>query len=152
MFDEIFSKPFLINVFGGFLGSVLLVIIARLYRQSYKLPVVFKHYRISSRKKQLIKVKNNRHDERHYLYELQKSQNWFIIFLLVFIINFLWLINNNITDRSFFSALIFMFPTFVMEFIWLKKTSYIEDLITYQKGSLEWEKRRQRKNKRRIIT
>lgn len=42
-----------------------------------------------------------------------------------------------------------MLPTFTIEIIWLKKTSYVEDLVTYQRGSLEWEKCRQRKNKRR---
>ena len=149
MFDEILSKTFIINILGGFTGSMLLIIIAKLYKQSYKLPVIFKKYRISSRKKQLIKVKNNRYNDRHYLYELQKSQNWFIVFLLAFIINFLVLLINEVITRSTLLVLIYMFPTFIIEIIWLKKTSYVEDLVTYQKGSLEWQKRRQRKNERR---
>ena len=149
MVDEILSKTFITNVFGGFLGSVLLVVIARLYKNLYKLPIVFKQCLTSFQKKQLIKVKNNRHNERYYLYELQKSQNWFITFLLVFIANFLFLLNNSILDFSIWLFLLLMFPTFIVEIIWLNKSSYVEDLATYQKGSLEWKKRRQRKNNRR---
>lgn len=149
MLDEILSKNFIINVFGGFLGSVLLVVIARLYKYSYKLPIVFKQYQISSRKKQLNKVRNNRHDDRHYLYELQKSQNWFITFSLVIIMNFLFLLINGILDFSIWLFLVLMTPSFIMEILWLNKVSYIEDLRVYQKDNLEWKKRKKRKNERR---
>ena len=114
-----------------------------------KAPLVFKNFQIWSRKKKLIKIKNHRHDERYYLNELQLSQNWFITFLLVMIVNFLFVLNNNILDFSIWLFLLLMFPTFIVEIIWLNKSSYVEDLATYQKGNLEWRKRRQRKNNRR---
>ena len=151
MSSTIFSMFELSSDFNGVLGAAVFAGIAIILKNIPKLPVVFKHYQKSSRHKELIKVKNNRHDNRHFLYELQKVQNWFIVFILVSILNFLWLLSNNIVESSIWLFLILMMPSFVLEFIWLNKLSYIEDLRIYQKGSLEWKKRRQRKNKRRIF-
>ena len=146
---ELIDQNFVIAVFGGVLGTAIFGSMVSLFKKSYKLPLIFKTYRKSSRYKQLIKIKNNRQDERYYLYELQKSQNWFIVFMLVLILNFIWLINNHILSISMWWFLIFMTPSFIVEIIWLNKLSYIEDLRVYQKGSLEWKKRQQRKVRRR---
>lgn len=146
---ELIDQNFVIAVFGGVLGTAIFGSMVSLFKKFYKLPLIFKSYQKSSRYKQLVKIKNNRQDERYYLYELQKSQNWFIVFMLVLILNFIWLINNHILSISIWWFLIFMTPSFIVEIIWLNKLSYIEDLRVYQKGSLEWKKRQQRKVKRK---
>lgn len=149
MFSTMFDMFELSSVFNGVLGAVVFAGIAIILKNIQTLPVVFKRYQKSSRHKELIKVKNNRHDNRHFLYELQKAQNWFIAFILISILNFLWVLSNNIIESSIWVFLILMTPSFVIEFLWLNKLSYIEDLRIYQKENLEWKKRRQRKNKRR---
>ncbi|MGP5210454.1 hypothetical protein ACTXJ5_06650 [Psychrobacter alimentarius] len=151
MFTTIFDMFELSSVFNGVLGAAVFAGIAIILKNVQTLPIVFKNYQKLSRHKELIKVKNNRHDNRNFLYELQKVQNWFIVFVLSSILNFLWLLNNNILESSIWLFLILMTPSFILEFIWLNKLSYIEDLRIYQKGSLEWKKRRQRKNKRRVF-
>lgn len=94
---------------------------------------------------ELVLVKNNRHDKHHYDYELQKSQNWFIVFVVTGLVNFNFLLSHNFLEYSLWLFLIFMFPTFIAEFIWLNKMSYVEDLRVYQKNSFEWKNRRKRK-------
>ncbi|MEN6669436.1 hypothetical protein AAJP47_03570 [Psychrobacter sp. B38] len=114
-----------------------------------KAPLLFKSCQRLFRKKTLIRIKDNRHDDRHYLYELQKSQNWFITFSFVIIINFLFLLVNGILNSSIWLFLVLMTPSFIIEIIWLNKVSYVEDLRIYQKDNLEWKKRKKRKNERR---
>ena len=114
-----------------------------------RLPLLFNRYQKISRYKYLLKIKRNRLDERYYLYELQKAQNWFIIFILVLMLNFIWLVNNHILTISIWWFFIFMTPSFIVEIIWLNHLSYIEDLRIYQKNNLEWKKRRQRKARRK---
>lgn len=118
-----------------------------------KLSIIFKSYQRFSRKKELIRVKNTRHDDRQYQYELQKAQNWFIVFLIFLMVNFYFLVSNNVLEYSIWLFLLCMTPTFIIEIFWLNQLSYVEDLRVYQKGSLEWKKRKQRKieqKKRRV--
>lgn len=148
MFSTMLDMFELSSVFNGVLGAASFASIAILFKYFRKLPIVFKYYQTSSRKKQLIKIKNNRNDDRYYLYELQKSQNWFFTFLIFALFNIMLLIMSRIHEHSILLFLILMLPSFILEAVWLNKLGYIEDLRIYQKGSLEWKKRKQRKNKR----
>lgn len=133
-------------------GIALLIVVwlfSKMKGYIRKAPLLFKSCQILFRKKTLIKIKNNRDDDRYYLYELQKAQNWFITFLFVITVNFVFLVSNGILNFSTWLFFILMTPSFIVEILWLNKVSYVEDLRVYQKGNLEWKKRKQRKNRRR---
>ncbi|WP_114701959.1 hypothetical protein [Psychrobacter proteolyticus] len=129
------------------ISAVVGVIINELYK---KIPfkaglVFFGKYQRASRLEELKIIKNHRFDDRHYLYELQIAQNWFIALVVVAIFNFLFLLSNGFLEYSIWFLIIGMLPTYTIEVIWLNKMGYIDDLKVYQKGSLEWKKRKQRK-------
>lgn len=145
-----FETVELSSIINSLIGGLILWGISKLAKYSQRLPNLFMSFQRASRYKQLCKIKNNRHDERYYLYELQKAQNWFITFLATLVLSFIWLVNNNVLECSLLLFLICMLPTFVLEIIWLNKLSYVQDLGVYQQGNLEWKKRRQRKIKRKI--
>ena len=149
MFSTMLDMFELRSIVNGVLGAATFTGIALLFTQTKKLPNVLKYYRKLSRYKELLKIKNNRDDDRYYLYELQKAQNWFITFLFVITVNFVFLISNGILNFSTWLFFILMTPSFIVEILWLNKVSYVEDLRVYQKGNLEWKKRKQRKNRRR---
>lgn len=129
------------------ISAVIGVFISELYK---KLPVreVFisfeKSYK-SSRLKELIKIKRYRLDLRHYLYELQMIQNWFIALIAIAALNLIFLLSSGILEYSIWLFIVGMLPTYTIEIIWLNKISYVDDLKVYQKGNPEWKKRRQRK-------
>lgn len=150
MIQYFFETIELNSVINSLIGGLILWAIFKIAKYSQRLPSLFMSFQKASRYKQLNKIKNNRQDERHYLYELQKAQNWFIIFLATLILSFIWLVNNNVLEYSLLLFLICMLPTFILEIVWLNKLSYVQDLGVYQKGNLEWKKRRQRKIRRKI--
>lgn len=129
------------------ISAVVGVIINELYK---KIPfrevlMLFGKYQRASRLQELIIVKNYRFDDRHYLYELQMVQNWFITLVIVAIVNFLFLLSNGFLQYPVWFFIIGMLPTYFIQLIWLNKMSYVDDLRVYQKDSLEWKKRKQRK-------
>lgn len=129
------------------ISAVIGVVISELYK---KLPlqevfVLFGKYYKASRLKELIRIKKYRLDMRHYLYELQMVQNWFIALMIMAVVNFIFLLSSGILEYSFWLFMVGMLPTYTIELIWLNKISYVDDLKVYQKGNPEWKKRRQRK-------
>jgi hypothetical protein len=129
------------------ISAVVGVIINELYKKNpFKAGLVlFGKYQRASRLKDLKVVKNYRFDDRHYLYELQIVQNWFIALVVVAIFNFLFLLSNGFLEYPIWFLIIGMLPTYTIELIWLNKMGYVDDLKVYQKDSLEWKKRKQRK-------
>ena len=135
------------------ISAVIAVVINEMYK---KLPVqemfiLFGKCHKASRLKELIRIKNYRLDLRHYLYELQMVQNWFIALMIAAVVNFIFLLSSGILEYSIWLFMVGMLPTYIIELIWLNKRSYVDDLKVYQKGNLEWKKRKQRKiaNKQR---
>lgn len=133
-------------------SGIVSLIISELYRKLplrklfiLKMPSSFREWQQGSRLKELIIIKNNRQDDRHYLYELQKSQNLFTLLLVTAVVNFVFLLMNNFLAYPTWFFIFGMLPTYIVEFLWLSKVSYVEDLGVYQKGNVEWEKRKQRK-------
>lgn len=129
------------------LSAVVALIIGKLYE---KLPVqevftLFGKYQKGSRLKELIRIKKYRLDMRHYLYELQIAQNWFIALIVVAVVNFVFLLGSGFLKYPLWLFMIGMLPTYTIELIWLNKISYVDDLKVYQKGNPEWKKRKQRK-------
>lgn len=129
------------------ISAVIAVVINEMYK---KLPVqemfiLFGKYHKASRLKELIRIKNYRLDLRHYLYELQMVQNWFIALMIAAVVNFIFLLSSGILEYSIWLFMVGMLPTYIIELIWLNKRSYVDDLKVYQKGNLEWKKRKQRK-------
>jgi len=130
-------------IISAFIG----IFISELYK---KLPIqevfiLFGKYHKTSRLKELIRIKKYRLDMRHYLYELQMVQNWFIALMVVAVVNFIFLLSSGIFEYSTGLFIVGMLPTYIIELIWLNKISYVNDLKVYQKGNPEWRKRRQRK-------
>ncbi len=150
MVQYFFETVELSLIINSLIGGLILWSIFELAKYSQRLPSLFKSCQKASRYKQLDKIKNMRHDERHYIYELQKAQNWFITFLATLALNFVWLVQNNVLEYSLSLFLICMLPTFILEIVWLNKLSYIQDLGVYQKGNLEWKKRKRRKIERKL--
>lgn len=129
------------------ISAVIGVVISELYK---KLPlqevfVLFGKYHKASRLKELIRIKKYRLDMRHYLYELQMVQNWFIALMIAAVMNFIFLLSSDILEYSIWLFMVGMLPTYIIELVWLNKISYVNDLKVYQKGNLEWKKRKQRK-------
>ncbi|WP_299221886.1 hypothetical protein [uncultured Psychrobacter sp.] len=129
------------------ISAIVGVAISEVYK---KLPVqemftLFGKYHKASRLKELIKIKKYRLDMRHYLYELQMAQNWFIALIVVAVVNFVFLLGSGFLKYPLWLFMIGMLPTYTIELIWLNKISYVDDLKVYQKGNPEWEKRKQRK-------
>lgn len=129
------------------ISAVIAVVINEMYK---KLPVqemfiLFGKCHKASRLKELIRIKNYRLDLRHYLYELQMVQNWFIALMIAAVVNFIFLLSSGILEYSIWLFMVGMLPTYIIELIWLNKRSYVDDLKVYQKGNLEWKKRKQRK-------
>lgn len=129
------------------LSAVVALIIGKLYE---KLPVqevftLFGKYQKGSRLTELIRIKKYRLDMRHYLYELQIAQNWFIALIVVAVVNFVFLLGSGFLKYPLWLFMIGMLPTYTIELIWLNKISYVDDLKVYQKGNPEWKKRKQRK-------
>lgn len=129
------------------ISAIIGVAISEIYKKLpvYELLVLFGKYQRESRLKELKIIKNRRHDDRHYSYELQKNNHWFTVLVVVAVANFSFLINYNFLEYPLWLLILGMLPTYVIEFIWLNKSSYIEDLVVYQKGNPEWAKRKQRK-------
>lgn len=128
-------------------SAVVGVVISELNK---KLPVqevfiLFGKYHKASRLKELIRIKKYRLDMRHYLYELQMVQNWFIALMIVAVVNFIFLLGSGFLEYSIWLFMIGMLPTYTIELIWLNKISYVDDLKVYQKDNPEWKKRKQRK-------
>lgn len=129
------------------ISAIVGVAISELYK---KLPVqevfiLFGKYHKASRLKELIRIKKYRLDMRHYLYELQMAQNWFIALMVIAVVNFVFLLGSGFLKYPLWLVMIGMLPTYTIELIWLNKTSYVDDLKVYQKGNPEWKKRKQRK-------
>lgn len=129
------------------ISAVIAVVINEMYK---KLPVqemfiLFGKCHKASRLKELIRIKNYRLDLRHYLYELQMVQNWFIALMIAAVVNFIFLLSSGILEYSIWLFMVGMLPTYIIELIWLNKRSYVDDLKVYQKDNLEWKKRKQRK-------
>mgnify|MGYP003592891885 FL=1 len=129
------------------ISAIVGVAISELYK---KLPVqevfiLFGKYHKASRLKELIRIKKYRLDMRHYLYELQIAQNWFIALIVVAVVNFVFLLGSGFLKYPLWLFMIGMLPTYTIELIWLNKISYVDDLKVYQKGNPEWKKRKQRK-------
>lgn len=129
------------------ISAVIAIVINEMYK---KLPVqemfiLFGKCHKASRLKELIRIKNYRLDLRHYLYELQMVQNWFIALMIAAVVNFIFLLSSGILEYSIWLFMVGMLPTYIIELIWLNKRSYVDDLKVYQKGNLEWKKRKQRK-------
>lgn len=133
MFKYFLNTVEISSIVNSLIGGLILWGIFKLAKYSQRLPSSFKSFQKASRHKQLYKIKNMRHDERHYMYELQKSQNWFITFLATLILSFVWLVQNNVLEYSLLLFLICMLPTFILEIVWLNKLGYIQDLGVYQK-------------------
>ena len=128
-------------------SAIVGVAISEVYK---KLPVqevfaLFGKYHKASRLKELIRIKKYRLDMRHYLYELQMVQNWFIALMVVAALNFIFLLGSGFLEYSIWLFMVGMLPTYTIELIWLNKISYVNDLKIYQKGNPEWKKRKQRK-------
>lgn len=135
------------------LSAVVALIIGKLYE---KLPLqkvftLFGKYHKASRLKELIRIKKYRLDMRHYLYELQMVQNWFIALMVVAALNFIFLLGSGFLEYSIWLFMVGMLPTYTIELIWLNKISYVNDLKIYQKGNPEWKKRKQRKVARKQL-
>ncbi len=129
------------------LSAVVALIIGKLYE---KLPVqevftLFGKYQKGSRLKELIRIKKYRLDMRHYLYELQMAQNWFIALMVIAVVNFFFLLGSGFLKYPPWLFMVGMLPTYTIELIWLNKISYVDDLKVYQKGNPEWKKRKLRK-------
>lgn len=129
------------------LSAVVALIIGKLYE---KLPVqevftLFGKYHKASRLKELIRIKKYRLDMRHYLYELQMAQNWFIALMVIAVVNFFFLLGSGFLKYPPWLFMVGMLPTYIIELIWLNKISYVDDLKVYQKGNPEWKKRKLRK-------
>lgn len=131
------------------ISAIIGVAISEIYRKLpiYELFILFEKYQRGSRLKELVVIKNRRHDDRHYSYEMQKVNHWFIVLVVVAVANFIFLINYNFLEYPLWLFVLGMLPTYTIEFIWLNKSSYIEDLVVYQKDNPEWAKRKQRKAK-----
>lgn len=143
-----------LTIFSMIASGIVSLIISELYRKLpirklpiAKIPSSFRECQQGSRLKELLIIKNNRQDARHYLYELQKSQNLFILLIVTAVANFVFLLMNNFLTYPVWVLIIGMLPTYIVEFLWLNKVSYVEDLGVYQKGNEEWKKRKQRKIK-----
>lgn len=134
-------------------SAIVGVAISEVYK---KLPVqevftLFGKYHKASRLKELIRIKKYRLDMRHYLYELQMVQNWFIALMVVAALNFIFLLGSGFLEYSIWLFMVGMLPTYIIELIWLNKISYVNDLKIYQKGNPEWKKRKQRKVARKQL-
>lgn len=129
------------------ISAVVGVIINELYKKIpfQEILMLFGKYQRASRLHELHIVKNHRFDDRHYLYELQMVQNWFIALVIIAIVNFLFLLSNGVLEYPVWFFILGMLPTYTIELILLNKMSYVDDLKVYQKGNLEWKKRKQRK-------
>ena len=135
------------------ISAIVGVVISEVYK---KLPVqevftLFGKYQKSSRLKELTRIKKYRLDMRHYLYELQMVQNWFIALMVVAALNFIFLLGSGFLEYSIWLFMVGMLPTYTIELIWLNKISYVNDLKIYQKGNPEWKKRKQRKVARKQL-
>ncbi|WP_201618354.1 hypothetical protein [Psychrobacter urativorans] len=141
-----------LTIFSMIASGIVSLAISELYRKlplqkllTLKLLLNFRECQQGSRLKELVVIKNNRQDDRHYLYELQQSQNFFILLIVTAVVNFVFLLMNNFLAYPTWFFIFGMLPTYVVEFLWLNKVSYVEDLRVYQKGNLEWKKRKRRK-------
>lgn len=135
------------QLYSMIFSAVVALVIGKLYE---KLPVqevftLFGKYHKASRLKELIRIKKYRLDMRHYLYELQMVQNWFIALMIVAALNFIFLLGSGFLEYSIWLFMVGMLPTYTIELIWLNKISYVDDLKVYQKGNPEWKRRKQRK-------
>ncbi len=82
------------------------------------------------RAKSLQKTRKHRFDQRYFIYQANKENSLFFIFIMVAIFNLMFML--KISNMVWYYQFIILLPTLVFEFKWLMQKSYVEDLIKYQ--------------------
>lgn len=82
------------------------------------------------RAKSLQKMRQHRFDQRYFIYQANKANSLFFIFIMVAIFNLMLML--KIPNTVWYYQLLILLPTLVFEFKWLMQKSYVEDLIKYQ--------------------
>lgn len=82
------------------------------------------------RAKSLKKMRKHRFDQRYFIYQANKANSLFFIFIMVAIFNLMLML--KIPNTVWYYQLFILLPTLVFEFKWLMQKSYVEDLIKYQ--------------------
>jgi hypothetical protein len=82
------------------------------------------------RAKSLKKMRKHRFDQRYFIYQANKANSLFFIFIMVAIFNLMLML--KIPNTVWYYQLLILLPTLVFEFKWLMQKSYVEDLIKYQ--------------------
>lgn len=82
------------------------------------------------RAKSLQKIRKHRFDQRYFIYQANKENSLFFIFIMVAIANLMLML--KIPNTVWYYQFVILLPTLVFEFKWLMQKSYVEDLIKYQ--------------------
>lgn len=75
-------------------------------------------------------MRKYRFDQRYFMYQANKENSLFFIFIMVAIFNLI--LTLKIPILVWYHQLFILLPTLVFEFKWLMQKSYVEDLIKYQ--------------------
>lgn len=118
------------NIFNGLITALIVFIFLKILSYSkVQLVKVQKSLR-KLRAKSLKKMRKYRFDQRYFIYQANKENSLFFIFIMVAIFNLI--LTLKIPILVWYHQLFILLPTLVFEFKWLMQKSYVEDLIKYQ--------------------
>lgn len=117
--------------FEGLFFVILLKLVSLLAK---KVPNWLSSWNRSSQAKELKKIKNLRRNSWEVHYQIAIERSLFIVFALVGLFYLVLLVATplkEVFDKSIIAGLIVMSPVFVIEIIWLKRNSFLKQLLKY---------------------